>query len=413
MLNRQTAALAALALTALMSFCRDAGEVAVPLASSYVVAVRTEGNTNNTTDYLVQTGSLTSGTLSTTSTATNPVIEQAGRRSYGQVGKFVFSIGTGITYREALTAIGYALDPSNQLKQVGSIKLDKNFDVLTNVDDKTLGGIQIPRNASENKTAVFYTANTLNLDQLNRVQQSLAPLFKQDMVWPSGMRIRDNKAYVPYYLQDRIDYSTPYTDTAYVAVYSYPDFTLEKILKDIRTGPAGSFNSNNAIFKAENGDLFTLSTLGYTFSKRTKPAGFLRIKNGESSFDQSYFFNTDQVASGQKIYFAQYVGSGKVLAEIGQLPTANAQWAYDDVTLKTVIFDLATQTMKTVTGGIPAHAGQSGNTLSFPVEDGKAYLPITSYTEGTYIWQIDLSTATATRGAKVDGKYVAGIFKVQ
>jgi len=50
--------------------------------------------------------------------------------------------------------------------------------------------------------------------------------------------------------------------------------------------------------------------------------------------------------------------------------------------------------------GILAHAGRGGTTLLFPVENAKVYLPVTSYTEGTYIWQIDMASVTAKRGGK-------------
>ena len=401
--------LTALGVWTFLSSCTKENDPSTPTSSSqYVVAIRVPGNANVLTDYLLQTTSITSGTLS----ATSQGIAQQGSRTYMQVGNTIFSIGSSVITSGVPTALGYILDASSKLIPKGSVSFDKNFDVASTLDDTTLGGIQIPRTASENNMAIFYTANATNVSLTNKVPQSLAPLFKQDLVWPSGMQIRGNKAYVSYYLQNRFDYSTTFTDTAYVAIYSYPTFTLDKVIKDTRTGPAGSFNSNNGIFKTETGDLYTITSSGYTFSQRTKPAGFLRIKNGETAFDQTYFFNTDQVTSGYKIYYSQYVGNGLVLAEVGQFPATNGQWASDNVTLKTVIFDLNAKTVKDVTGGIPDHAGQGGVALSFLIENGKAYLPVTSYKEGTYIWAIDLATATATRGANVNGKYVTGIFKL-
>ncbi|RRB06648.1 DUF4374 domain-containing protein [Larkinella rosea] len=373
----------------------------------YVVAIRDVGATK-ATDYLLQTTSVTSGTLSVAGKG----IEQSGNRSYIQAGKTIFSVGGSGTNQGTPSAIGYVLDATNKLVQKASFTFDKYFDVLTAIDDNTLGGIQIPRTAAENREAIFYTANAANATLTAQVKSSLAPLFKDDQVWPSGMRIRDGKAYVSYYLQNRTDLLTPNTDTNYVAIYTYPAFTLEKIIRDVRTGPAGASNSSNGLIKTETGDIYTVSSLGYTYSRRSKPAGFLRIKNGETTFDPSYFFNIDEISNNRRIYFCQYLGNGLVLAEMGRFPSSGGQWAYADVNQNVVIIDLNAKTIKDVDGGIPAHAGQGGITLSVLVENGKVYMPVSSYAEGTSIWEIDIATATAKQGARVDAKYVTGIFKL-
>ncbi|GAB3331128.1 DUF4374 domain-containing protein [Larkinella ripae] len=411
MFNKGVLALVTLGALVSLSSC-DKGDNPVdtdPVTSGgYVLAVRAQGSNNESTDYLLQAPSLMEGTLSIAGQG----IEQPGYRSYAQVGKTIFSIGTSDASLGVPTAVGYTLDGSNKLTEKGSVTFDKTFEVITTVDDNTLAGVQIPRTAAENRQAIFYTATASDLKLSGQVKSSLAPLFKEDQVWPSGIRVRDGKAYVSYYLQNRADFQTTFTDTAYVAVYSYPAFVLEKVIKDTRTGPAGAFNSSNGLIKTENGDIYTVASSGYTFSQRTKPSGFLRIKNGETVFDQSYFFNLDNISNNRKLYFSQYVGNGLVLAEMGRFPLANGQWAYQDVDLSVVLIDLNTKTIKDVTGGIPAHAGQGGTTLTFPVDNGKVYLPVTSYTEGTYIWEIDIASATAKRGAKVEAKYVSGIFKL-
>ncbi|GAB3921037.1 DUF4374 domain-containing protein [Larkinella terrae] len=409
MYNKSLLVIAAFGCWASLSSCskdKDPGTTDPPVTvGGYVVAIRDVGATKST-DYLLQTTAVSSGTLSVAGKG----IEQTGNRSYIQAGKTIFSIGGSGTNQGSPSAVAYGLDASNKLVQKGNFTFDKYFDVLTAIDDNTIGGVQIPRTAAENRGAIFYTATASALTA--QVKNSLAPLYKDDQVWPSGMRVRDGKAYVSYYLQNRTDLLTPNTDTAYVAIYTYPAFALEKVIKDVRTGPAGSSNSSSGLIKTENGDIYTVSSSGYTFSQRTKPAGILRIKNGETVFDPSYFFNLDEISNNRKIYFSQYLGNGLVLAEMGRFPTVGGQWAFEDVNLSAVIIDLNAKTIKDVTGGIPAHAGQGGIMLSVLVENGKAYLPVTSYTDGTYIWEIDIATATAKQAAKVDAKYVTGIFKL-
>jgi hypothetical protein len=411
MFNKTIMALVALGCWVSLSSCskdKDPDTTDPPVViGGYVVAIRDAGSTKST-DYLLQTTSITSGTLSVAGKG----IEQQGNRTYIQAGKTIFSIGGSGATQGTPSAIGYVLDATNKLVQKGSFTFDKYFDVPTAIDDNTLAGIQIPRTAAENRSTIFYNANATTVTLTSQVNGSLAALYKDDLVWPSGMRVRDGKVYVSYYLQNRTSLQTVFTDTAYVAIYTYPAFTLEKIIKDVRTGPAGSSNSSNGVIKTENGDIYTVSSSGYTFSQRTKPAGFLRIKNGETAFDPSYFFNLDEISNNRKIYFCQYLGNGLVLAEMGRFPTIGGQWAFEDVNLSAVIIDLNAKTIKDVTGDIPAHAGQGGITLSVPVENGKVYLPVTSYTDGTYIWEIDIATATAKKGAQINAKYVTGIFKL-
>ncbi|GAB3956483.1 DUF4374 domain-containing protein [Spirosoma harenae] len=408
MITEKKLLLAICCLFALLTSCAQGVDELTPEKGKYVVAMRMKSSNNVLTDYLIQTTSITSGTLS----ANRQGIDQKGARTYAQVGQTIFSVGSSTATQGIPIGIGYTLNASDSLTQKGSITFDKNFDIPTQLDANTLGAIQIPRTIPENNTAIFYTANAQSVSLTNKVARSLNPLFGKDIVWPSGMQLRDNRVYISYYLQNRFDYSTPFTDTAYVAVYTYPDFTLDKVIKDTRTGPAGSFNGNNGIFQTETWDLYTLASSGYTFSQRTKPSGFLRIKNGAQTFDPDYFFNTDLITGGLKIYYAQYVGNGQVLAEVGQFPQANGQWASDNVSLKVALFDLNAKTVRYVSGGIPNHAGQAGVPLAFLVDNGKAYLPVTADTDGTYIWEIDLVNATAKRGAKVDGNYIVGIFKL-
>jgi len=72
------------------------------------------------------------------------------------------------------------------------------------------------------------------------------------------------------------------------------------------------------------------------------------------------------------------------------------------------VIDLVNQTVTDV-AGIPAH----GHRYTSPmfVEDGKAYISSSTDTE-TYVYIVDPETATATKGAKVLGLGLKGIFKI-
>jgi hypothetical protein len=88
---------------------------------------------------------------------------------------------------------------------------------------------------------------------------------------------------------------------------------------DDRSTWAGSVNEQKSIFFDENGDMYIFCVASYGFGGPTQKAGFLRIKNGESKFDPSYFFNTSDYSieniPGNKVDYLQrmrYTGNGIV-----------------------------------------------------------------------------------------------------
>ena len=62
-------------------------------------------------------------------------------------------------------------------------------------------------------------------------------------------------------------------------------------ITDDRASYAGNVDTPGSLFLDEQGDIYVYCVSSYGFGPGQK-AGFLRIKNGESAFDESYFFNT-------------------------------------------------------------------------------------------------------------------------
>ncbi|WP_256011671.1 YncE family protein [Desertivirga xinjiangensis] len=61
---------------------------------------------------------------------------------------------------------------------------------------------------------------------------------------------------------------------------------------DNRSFWAGSINEQHSIFFDESGDMYVYCVASYGFGGSDQKSGFLRIKNGQTTFDPSYFFNT-------------------------------------------------------------------------------------------------------------------------
>src|SRR5690606_6701571 len=147
-----------------------------------------------------------------------------------------------------------------------------------------------------------------------------------------------NHLFLSYYIADPNTFNTPATDKAQIAVYSYPGFEFQRVIEDTRTGPIGGFNIKSGLLKDEQGDIYALSHSNPAngYSQSTKPAGILRIKSGQTTFDQNYFFDVAAATGGKTIAHMKYLNNGKVFVEINM--TARAQQGrWSDSPLKSAI----------------------------------------------------------------------------
>jgi hypothetical protein len=362
-----------------------------------------------TTNYVVQTGDLMTGTIS----LTNNGILQDGYRDYALGGSKFYSIGgLGVTDVNTIT-----VDASNKLTTQKGLTFDLPNDQLVDVDGtgKTMVGVSMPTGPTIGLNAKFYTvdiaANTVG-NKADVAINSIYPTSK-DWIFHTGLQVRGNQAFQTFYPVSATTYNTQNTDTNYVAIYSYPGFALQKVIKDTRTGPSGAFNTRSGLFKTESGDLYAVSNTSFAngYSQSTKPAGILKIASGATEFDASYFFNTDAAANGGKIAHAIYIGNGKLFAAItSKTPTITDKWA--DNNLRLAIVDLVGKTI-TLVQNAPGFSGNGGRSFAAFVDNGKVYSAIGA-TDGTVnIYQTDIATATTTKGAAIQGTFLGGIAKLQ
>ncbi|MFV0377103.1 MAG: DUF4374 domain-containing protein, partial [Mangrovibacterium sp.] len=146
------------------------------------------------------------------------------------------------------------------------------------------------------------------------------------------------------------------------------------------------------------------------FSQFTQEAAILRIKKNTTSFDQNYFFSFDDVTGGKTTASLDYLGNGKVFAQMNQSARAD-QLAWSDSPLKPAVLDLTNKTINYITG-IPQHSGIGRKLASTSLLDGNYLYMAIPEDVSTYIYKIDLKTYTATKGAEVEANFVAGFFKL-
>ncbi|WP_109300120.1 DUF4374 domain-containing protein [Aquimarina sp. AU474] len=338
-----------------------------------------------------------------------------GWRFFHNVENTVFTAG----YSDDDKCIAYELDENGELIEKSNFAFQSTLDNYAAIDDKTLLAVELTYGGLADKRFHIVNAETGLLERVveHPIDIDMGSGTAEDpgsIPWVTGMVLREGKLFVSYHkwLADG-SFVTPDVDRAYVAVFTYPEFQLEKIIQDSRTSPIGVNGHSTGIEKTENGDIYSFSTsaLSAGFTAATKPSGILRIKNGATEFDPDYFFNIEEATSGGKLFWMDYVGNGKAIARIIVDDTNGAgEWGafFKKDVFKMVVIDLVNKTVTDVTG-VPTH----GHRYTSPmfVEDGKAYLSSSTATE-THIYIVDPETATATKGAKVLGLGLKGIFKI-
>ena len=128
-----------LSITGLVFSCSE-DEVNPDLPSdqeAYTVALQVLGSNDEAADYLVQTETLSEGTI----TSEGQGLEQTGWRYFAQVDKSVFSIG----YFDDNNCIGYQLDENGDLMEYGRFVFEKTLDRMAPANNNTLLAFEVPR----------------------------------------------------------------------------------------------------------------------------------------------------------------------------------------------------------------------------------------------------------------------------
>ncbi len=395
---------AALAIS--LASCSNDNDSPAPISGDKIYSLGLGVVTEGTTNYVLHTNDIMSGKLS----LINNGLLQDGYRDYLNIGSYFFSIG-GLGLTDVNT---YYLDASNQVALKTGLNLNNRPVDAQDVDGtgKTMLAVTLPANPTDGTDMSFLTidvaSNSITRTEKIAVNKENFPLIGEEWMLHSGIAVRGNQAFQTLVPFDAVGWKTSKTDKAYVAVYSYPEFELEKIIEDDRSGPAGAFATRSGIFATESGDIYTISHSGYGYTQRTKEPAVLKIASGSSEFDQDYFFNTAEADNGGRIVHAIYVGNNKLFATVST-GTQATQWADDN--LKFAIVDLAEQTITTVKGS-PTFSGNGGRSFPALHRDGKVYSPA-SVNGIINIYEIDIAQATLRKGAEVEASFVGGLGQIK
>ena len=393
-----------------LSSCKDddtkPSNISAQSSAGYTMALKTTGGVE--TEYIVSKENIMSGEVSAAGTG----IEQTGWRFYYPVGNTLFASG----YSDDNQCAGYADNGNGLIAKKGEFIFENSLEMFgVSDDEQTFLAIEIPRNGFANKRLHFIDVNTINVRKIvgTKIFQNLTDSI---VAWPTALEVRGDKLFIPFQKLDALgNFTTPKADSAFVAIYDYPNVGTEpiKIIVDGRTSNIGVNGSTTGLIETDNGDLYSYSCgtemAGFA-PKSVKPSGILKIASGSTEFDGSYFFNITATTNGGSIFWFDHIGGNKAIARILQDDNGGAWGAFgrSSFNQKLVILDLAGQTVTEV-ANVPLHAKRQSSPVL--VENGKVFVSIETATEA-YIYEIDINSATGTKGAQIIGKTIKGFYRL-
>lgn len=370
-------------------------------------------------EYLLQENNLLSGEISAQGSGN----EQQGWNFYYTVGNTLFASGY-----ESKETSSYTLGDDKKIKKLNTFISDIRLEMFGNVDNTSLLAADLPRaDISFTRNLYVVSAKTGKITSKHSITIEGKRATGKEKGWvpaPYSLLVRDNKLFVAFHklgdtAKTSSDNRTPYPNEAVVAVFDYPltgdnAATPIKVIKDTRTSMIGVNGNATNMIQTESGDIYSFSNgskaAGFDPAS-DKPSGILRIKKGATDFDPDYFFNIEQATNGGKVFWMDKIGNNKALARIMTVnEEAEKAWysasSKNFFTLKLALIDFEAKTVSFVKD-LPLH--QKRYTSPIEVINGKVYLSIETK-ESSHIYEYDIATNTAKKGAKILGKTVKGIY---
>ena len=206
---------------------------------------------------------------------------------------------------------------------------------------------------------------------------------------------------------------TQYPDECWVALFEDETLAERQLIRTDKISYAAGRNKSQyyqMIWPTESGDVYVFSpsyakTMSDSRQQTTLPAGVVRIKRGEQSFDESYYVNIEALAEGRSFLRTWYVGDNKFLMLMYDRPLTPELGM---VANELAIFDANDGSLRFIEG-LPSKESISGFGNDPYVEGGKAYIALTLTDNYPAIYVIDTATAMATKGLTVEATQLRAI----
>lgn len=332
--------------------------------------------------------------------------------TFGTYGKYIMttSIGDGPTewndengYTPKSFLISY-LDAAGEIYTTNDTKnesyLSENF--LGNGEYVTLAGLL------ENNGKIFSAAIPMGLSQYGTkfengkwIREGYEDLVKTES-GGSGSSSYD---------KDELQW-TQYPDECYVAIFSDESLTDKKLIKtDKISYAAGRMKSQyyQMVWSAENGDIYVFSpsyakTMSDDRQKTKLPAGVVRIPSGTEDFDD-YYCNIEEQTDGKSFMRCWPIAEDYFLMLMYDRPFSETGYTANQL----AVFKAEDKKLTYITG-MPSDISGFGNTPY--MENGKAYIAVTTSSGYPAIYKIDPATCIATKGLTVEATQLSGVGKL-
>ncbi|WP_461085884.1 DUF4374 domain-containing protein [Spirosoma flavus] len=395
---RSTLALAVAA--GILASCSENTTTVPENPGNFILAVSPAASTG-VADYLLTAQNLDAGTISTAGNG----VEQDGTYRYYVThnGKF-FSMLYGQGNPGAVTAYNIQGGKLTKLTnfQTETVQAFAPFN-----DDLLL--FKISRSLTA-PTSSWYKVNTNSLTISSEgTVNTLDVTGLGELAHFTWIKQVGTKLFAPYQTINDRSFNTAYPNQASIAIYNYADMKLEKVITDKRTSFIGKYFQDGLSIQ-ENGDIYGYSpaaaTTGGTIST-TKPSAVLKISSGTTEFDQNYFFDVEAASGGMSITSWLYVGNNTYIVNAASKAEKTSGFPSGK---RIGIVNVVDKTYKAVTGMPDIATISNLTTNNYSPKDGKTGYVGVNLTDGTsYIYKIDASSQTATRGLKVEGGTVTAV----
>lgn len=208
---------------------------------------------------------------------------------------------------------------------------------------------------------------------------------------------------------------TQYPDECHVAVFDDESFVTKKIITTDKISYACGRNKSQyyqMIWAVENGDIYVFSpsyakTMADARQQTLLPAGAVRIKAGEEVFDSDWYLNIESLSEGRSFLRSWYIGGDYFLLQMYDEPFTLGGKAPSALSL--AVLNVADATLNFVTG-LPETVSALGTTPF--MENGFAYMPVTTTDGYPAIYKINPLTGEAVKGATIEVSSLNGIGKL-
>lgn len=339
--------------------------------------------------------------------------------TYGYYDRYIMTTSTGDGPTELKDENGYVpqsflasyLDVENQTYTSNTVNastpfLSENF--LGNGEYVTLAGL------AQVGTRLYAAAVPMGLSQYGCMQKNDDGSYK--WVLPGNedlIKTESGGSGSGAYDKDELQW-TQYPDECWMAIFTDQTLTDWKLIKTDKISYACGRNRSQYYqmnWLADDGYMYVFSpsyakTMKDARQQTTLPAGVVRIDTKAEDFDPDYYYNLEEKADGASFLRSWYIGGNYFLL----LMYDKAITASDKVANRLAIFNVSNGDLSYVSG-LPTDVSGFGNTPY--MENGSAYIAVTTTSGYPAIYRIEPSTATASKGLVVKATSLNGVGRLE